>query len=132
MSSNKREIQQAKRRLKTAQQHLKEAREEIIKRAGSAKSEEAKRTERLNKAEQELSRAKESINQQTEAVSIAFRKYEELEVPYEQAKANSASVVKQYHAVKKKLSDLSSSEKNSLAVFGQKCTKMNEKVNVCL
>jgi len=120
LASNKKEIQQARRRLKTAQVNLQEAIFEIMKRSGSAQSEEAKRTETLNQAEQDLRKAKYSIDQQKEDINVAYQKYEGLEPVQDQAKSNCENITRQYYAIKKKFSDLNSSKGNSLAIFGQK------------
>ena len=123
-----REQQNGKKRLKTAAKHLHDAREQIKDAAGNAKSEEAKRTKRMEKAEKDLASARERCENQKEAIAESLQKYEELEPHVEQAKQNCAGVNSQLHAVRKKIQALESSSGDNLALFGQKCAAMQKKV----
>ena len=116
--------------LNRAQKRLKEAREELVKKAGNAEKEAARRTAQLQDTEEALTVAKAETDQVREAVGFTYRAYEEQEPEYDQAKQAVASIEKQCHAVKSKLRQLSSSESNDpAAIFGQKCSQMARKVS---
>lgn len=119
------EKKSANQNLARAKKRLKETREEIMSKAGSAESEEARRTAQLNETEEALTRAKAETDQRNEAVSVAYRDYEEHEPEFDQSKQVAASKAKQCYAVKSKLRDLTASASNDpAAMFGNKCSQM--------
>lgn len=127
LGSDKKSVQQT---LDRAKKRLKEAREEQIKQAGNAESEEARRTAQLTETEEALTREKADADKVKEAVAVAYRTYEEQEPEFLQAKEQAAKKVKECQAVKFKLRDLQSSESNDpAAIFGPKCSKMNKLVS---
>ena len=124
------EKQYAKRQLTNATRELQRVREEIMRRAGSAESEEAKRTERMKKAEYELERANNGIKERKDSIEESRRKYEDLDVTVSQKRDLLESTKGQFYAVKNKLRELKSSEGNSLAMFGEKCNAMSQRVRI--
>jgi len=123
-----REMAQTKKRFKAAAKHLQDARDQIKAAAGNAKSEEAKRTARMEKAEKDLSAAKEKADCQKEAIAVSHQKYEELQPHVDQAKHDCEGANRQLHAVRKKIQDLQESSGDNLAMFGQKCKALHKKV----
>ncbi len=124
-----RDLPNAQRQFQQAQHRLFEARERVKEISGSAESKEAQRTAALQQAEQDCQAAKEKHSEAKQAVTNALRAYEELEPQVEQAKQNATRVQRQLDAMLRKIDDLSSSSgKDSLAVFGSKCTRMRQLV----
>lgn len=131
LMSLKREIGVAKRRLKLATKHLQDTRDDINRRAGSAETEESKRTERMEKAEQDLDTTKQNHQHIATEVASSLKKYEELEQSENSAVATTAVARRQLGGINKKVQELKASEgSNSLAVFGGKCVAMDQKVSV--
>ena len=124
----KQEIQKAEKNLEQADLRLKDRREQIMAQTGSAESEQRQRAEQLRAAEDELAKAQRKNDELKQAVSDSFRAYEELEPHVEQAKQNSAAASKRLHAVESKIYGLESSNGDSLAVFGPRCTKVKQMV----
>ena len=130
LMSLKREIGVAKRKLKSAAKHLQDIRDDIKRKAGSAESEEAKRTERMEKAEQDLATTKENHHHIATGIASSLKKYEELEPREDSAVAATAAARRQLGGISKKVQELKASEgSNSLAVFGSKCVAMDQKVS---
>ena len=129
--SLKREIGVAKRRLKLATKHLQDTRDDINRRAGSAETEESKRTERIEKAEQDLDTTKQNHQHIATEVASSLKKYEELEQSENSAVATTVAARRQLGGINKKVQELKASDgSNSLAVFGGKCVAMDQKVSV--
>jgi chromosome segregation ATPase len=124
----KKEQASAAESLRRANKRLQAKRDEIVARAGSAESEEARRTLKLKEAEDNLAAAKESHAELKQAVSDAYRAYEELEPHVEQAKQNCRGAKGRLNAVESRIASLQSSSNNSLAMFGQKCTQVKQSV----
>mmetsp|Transcript_5446 Transcript_5446/g.7921 ORF Transcript_5446/g.7921 Transcript_5446/m.7921 type:complete len:1195 (+) Transcript_5446:75-3659(+) len=128
ISSLKREILTAKRSVSQAVKLLNETREEIQKKTGNAASEEAKRTARREKIENQMIEAKENVAIFQDKVKQSYKKYEELEPAVEVAIDNSQKAMRQSEGLKRKLQELKRSEGNSLAIFGNRCATMKQKV----
>lgn len=122
----------AKRRLKSAKDELKKIQDEIVRKAGSAKSEETRRIQKKMEAEEELSKWKEGEDERNRAIHEAFKQYEEKELPEQSSKEDLNSARRQINAVQGKLQGLKSSEGNSMAMFGNKCVNMHQKVEKAL
>ncbi len=122
------EMAGAKRRHKAAIQELKNIRDEMMRKAGSAQSEEAKRTAKRIEAEERLNEIKEGEHDRQRAMSDSNKKYQEMEIPEQSAVEELNSARRQLNAVKNKLNGLKSSEGNSMAMFGNKCVAMHQKV----
>lgn len=118
----------AKRRHRDAVNELKNIRDEVMRRAGSAESEEAKRTAKRIEAENRINEIKEGMKEGQNAIHDALQKYQEKENPEETLNDNLNSAQRQLYAVKSKLQGLKSSEGNSMAMFGNKCVSMYERV----
>jgi chromosome segregation ATPase len=128
LNSVKREIVTAERRLASARQLLQEFRDQIAQRYGSAQSDEARRTNRIREAEEELASHRPSLEERRRQLKVYHDEYEGTEPPLEHAKKNLSAVKAQYLAVSKRVTDLKASDANSIAVFGQKCVSVLEKV----
>jgi len=124
----KRNFKDAHRKFEAASRRLTEARKQIMEMAGSKQSEEAKRTKKMQDTERSITNLKEQLSTMKDKVSQYRQEYEDLEPQADTVKQNVNSVNSQFHAVNKKLKDLQSSATNSLAVFGQKCMTMHQKV----
>jgi len=120
---------QAKSQLQKATHRLQEKRDEIMAREGSAESEAAMRTQRLQEAESKYEAALGKRDELMQATSDSYRKYEELEPDVHQAKQNCATVQARLNAVDQKMKGLRSSTGNSLAMFGQRCSRVKQLVD---
>lgn len=118
----------AERELKQANHRLQEKRDEIMARAGSAESEEARRAQRLKEAEDKLTATKQKYDETKQAVSDALREYEGLEPHVEQARQNCNSAKSKLNAIEARIGSLESSSSNSVAMFGQKCNQVKKAV----
>jgi chromosome segregation ATPase len=119
---------QAKNQLRQTTHRLQEKREEIIAKEGSAESEAAMRTQRLQEAESKYEAAQMKRDELKQATSDSFRKYEELEPDVHQAKQNCATAQTRLNAVEQRLRGLRSSTGNSLAMFGKNCSRVKQSV----
>lgn len=125
------EKKNATQQLKRAQKRLKDARAEFMAKAESANSEVARRAALLNETEEGLEQAKSESDAIKQAQAIAYQQYEELEPAVQQAKTMASQKRKECEAVNRKLQSLRGSKGNdSLAIFGQRCSKMHELVCV--
>ena len=132
-----REIKAVEKQKKTAdksvlraKQRLKEARDEILTKAGSAESEEARRTVQLNETEEALAQEKAACDGMQQKVADSYRKWEEGEPEEEQAKETAHTKQKHFDQIQRKLRDLQASSANdSVAIFGQACSKMHKLVS---
>lgn len=123
------EMKSAKRRHKSAVVALQKIRNEILEKANSAQSEEARRVALLTKAEEDLSTAKKESIECKKAVGEFLKKYEELASPCGDAKTQMDDAERQRNGIRGKLENLrSSSEGSSVAMFGPKCALMMRKV----
>ena len=128
VASFQREILAAKRTHKSAMKALQEARDEIIRAAGSAETEEAKRVSKLKETEEKLSAAKASLESKKKNIASLLSRYEELEPRVEEAKGSTQNTAAQKNIVMRKLKEMQSSSGSSMAVFGQMCVYMYRKV----
>jgi len=128
LKSLKRELHAAKRSLDSTKNILKETRDEIIRAAGSAETDEAKRVAKIKATEEELVAGKSSLESMKKKIASLLARYEELEPNVEQAKANSQNTAKQKYVVNQKLKEMQSSSGSSMTVFGQLCVLMSRKV----
>lgn len=124
----KKETASAALNLEAAKQTLEKKRQEIEERAGSAESEEAQRIQRLQEAESRLASTQEARSQLKQDVNDTRLAYEEMEPAVEQARHESESAARQLKGVQGKIRDFQSSNSNSLAVFGQKCSEVKKLV----
>jgi len=116
--------------LRRASQRLQEKRDEILARAGSAESEQARRTKRLDDAEKKLMAAKEKHAELKQAVTDSLRVYEELEPDVEQARNNVKDVGRKFFSIEAKIRELQeSSHSGNLAMFGPRCPKVKQMVS---
>jgi chromosome segregation ATPase len=124
---------EAKNQLRQASERLQQRREEIIEKEGPAESEAAMRTQRLQEAEAEYEAAQAKREGLKQGTADSYRKYEELEPDVEQAKENCKVVQTRLNAAEQELRGLRSSTGNSLAMFGQRCSKVKQSVRAtCL
>ena len=128
LHAHKRNFKDAHRKHDAASRRLQDARKQIMEMAGSAQSEEAKRTKKIQDTETKISSLKLTLTELKDKVSQFRQEYEEMEPSVETVKQNASSANNQFQAVNKKLKDLQSSASNSLAVFGQKCMAMHQRV----
>jgi chromosome segregation ATPase len=123
------EIGKAEKELKRAKQRLDQRREQIVAQAGSAQSEEARRTIELREAEEKLQKATEDEKVLRQETTDTLNLYDEIGPYVQEAKQKVAHAQKQHAAIKNKIHSLqNSSGSNSLAVFGQKCGALKQEV----
>lgn len=127
-----RALEQSTVQVQAAKQRLHLARQERLEAAGSAASEEARRTKELQESEQQLALCKEQAQPLKQAVSNALRTYEELEPQVHEAKSVVQKVQRQLQGAASTLQELenssNSSADNSMAVFGQRTSKVHSMV----
>jgi len=128
LKQNHRESKTAGHRLASATKDLQTARADIVRKAGSAESEERKRMENVSKAEQMMEEEKGSLDGVKKDIDNYLAKYEELESREQAAVDASTSISRQLYAVNKKLDEMKAGDGNSLAMFGPKCAAMYHKV----
>jgi chromosome segregation ATPase len=114
------EIATATRNLKSAEQELENYRQEIIRKTGSAQSEEALRASKMKEAEEEIAKLKDNIELWSKDMDGTLRIYEEKEPRENALKSQVESINKQIYAVKSKVQSLQNSEGSSMAMFGSK------------
>ena len=130
LKQNHRESKTAGHRLASATKDLQTARADIVRKAGSAESEERKRMENVSKAEQMMEEEKGSLDGVKKDIDNYLAKYEELESREQAAVDASTSISRQLYAVNKKLDEMKAGDGNSLAMFGPKCAAMYHKVRI--
>jgi peptidoglycan hydrolase CwlO-like protein len=86
------------------------------------------RTALLQKTEEELEQARAKVNEMRQAVSSALRSYEELEPHVADAKGGVERVSRQLHAAKGTIQELENSANDSLAILGQRVSKVHQMV----
>lgn len=123
-----REKAAAKRTYNAAAKELKKVRDDIIRKTGSAESEEAKRTEDKMKAEERMNNLKRKLEGNHQAINNAYQKYQGTENPVDNAKENVENVKRQLLGVNSKLQGLRASDGNSMAIFSNKCVPMFQRV----
>jgi chromosome segregation ATPase len=111
-------------------QRLQQKRDQIAEKAGSADAEEARRTQDLQQCEEKLAATRAEADELKQAVSNAYRAYEELEPYVEQAKQNCRAAGGKLGGVEGKIRGLENSTGGSLAVFGARCQKVKDMVRI--
>lgn len=129
LKSLKKDKERANKELSRARERLQDARAEILAKAGSAESDEARRTSALADNERLLAEAQEATNRFKQAQATSYQDWEEFSAQVDQAIQVTATKRSQVKAVDHKLGELNSSSGNSLAIFGQKCVKMHQLVS---
>jgi chromosome segregation ATPase len=122
-----RETKGAEVNLQSASKRLQDKREEILARAGSAQSEEARCTQRLKEAEDNSAKARQNYDENKQAVTDALREYDQLEPHVEQAIQNCKASKNRLNAVEDRIRGLGNSSSSSLAMFGQRCASRVKK-----
>jgi chromosome segregation ATPase len=117
-------------RVRSSTSRLQQKRDQIAEKAGSADAEEAQRAQALQKCEEALAQARAEAEELKQAVTNAFRAYEELEPYVDQAKQNCRSAAGKLGAVENKIRGLENTTGGSLAVFGTKCQKVKDMVRL--
>lgn len=119
-----REIESRVRDLKNAERELENIRREIVRKTGSALSEEARRATRMKEAEEQQIELKNNLEEWYKDIEVAQRMYEENE-PRENAKKSQVELInRQIHGVKSKIQSLQNSEGSSMAMFGPKTVEV--------
>jgi chromosome segregation ATPase len=117
-------------RVRSTTSRLQQKRDQIVEKAGSADAEEAQRAQVLQKCEEALAQARAEAKELKQAVSNAFRAYEELEPYVDQAKQNCRAAAGKLNAIEGKIRGLENSASGSLAVFGTRINKVKEMVRI--
>jgi chromosome segregation ATPase len=124
------EQKDAAKRFQSSSQRLQQKRDQIAEKAGSADAEEAQRSQELQRCEAQLASARAEADELKQAVSNAYRAYEEMEPYVDQAKQNCRAAGGKLSAVEGNIRGLENSKGGSVAVFGAKCQKVKEMVRI--
>jgi chromosome segregation ATPase len=128
----KQEKEEARHRVLETYARLVQKRKQIAETADSADSEEARRTQELQQCEEQLASTRTEADELKQAVSNAYRAYEEMGPYVDQAKQNCRAAGGKLSAVEGKIRGLENSTGGSLvAVFGTRCQKVKEMVRIC-
>jgi len=125
----KKEEDNASHALLLANQRLQKKRDEILAKAGSAESDQARRNQRLQKAETKLKEEKNRRNELKQAVTDSYNAYEELEPEVHAAHQMVSQLKNQLRGIQGKIRSMESSSGNSLEIFGQRCSKVKQMVD---
>lgn len=128
LKSVKKRQRQAEKELKAAQQRLQDARDQILKNAESAESEEARRTELLKKTEEQLQEVRSQVDPLRQEQSNWYREFEEIEPHVMEARGRLETATHTLRGIEKTIRSLQSSSGNRLAVFGPNVTKLADLV----
>ncbi|CAJ1965880.1 unnamed protein product [Cylindrotheca closterium] len=128
LKETRKDIGSAERSLASAKQQLESKRAEILARAGSAESEAAGRTKRLQDAEARLANAKEDRDRIRQAVSDSRKAYDELEPQVEQARHEVSAGEKRLMALNSRIRELEKSGNSSINIFGRRCGAVHDMV----
>ena len=127
------ELRKAKNELKKAKQRLEQRRQQIVAQAGSAESEEARRTQELAESEQQLQEAQEKEKHLRQETTDALHLYEDLTPAVQQAKENVEYASRRHAAIKNEIRELqNASGGDKVAIFGQNCKKLKLEVRCCV
>jgi chromosome segregation ATPase len=126
----KKEANSAQSNLDTARRALEDRRAEILAKVGSAESEEAQRTQRLQDDENTYAAARQDRDQLKQEVNDSRKVYDELEPRVEQAKHDVGAKRNHLRALEARMNELGSSKSNSLDIFGPRCAKVKEMVRL--
>jgi chromosome segregation ATPase len=125
----KKEEDRASRSLLEANQRLQARRDEIVAKAGSAESDQARRNQRLQTAEKKLTDEKNRHNELRQAVTDAYNAYEDLEPEVLAARQMVSHLSNQLRGIEGKIKSMESSSENSLDIFGPRCARVREMVD---
>jgi chromosome segregation ATPase len=123
-----RDTKSAVKTLAAAKKRLQEARDQILAQAGSAQSEEARRTAILKRTEEELAEARSKVDELRQTQSKYLRAYEEVEPHVLDARSKVSQVSNQLNGVNASIRELESASGDSLAVFGRNVPKLHQLV----
>ena len=123
------EEKQSDRYLLEMNQRLQGKRDEIVKKAGSAESEQAQRNERLRDAEERLAERKIRNDELKQSTTDLLQSYEKVEPEVQGARQNVSQLEYQVRGIDSKIRGMESSSGNSLDVFGHRCNKVKQLVD---
>ena len=112
-----------KKELAAARRRLQAVRDEILEQAGSAESEQARRAKELKDAEEQLAQAQTRADSLKEAVSVAFRQFEELEPHVKEARDKARQYKGRLEAAKNALRSLEQTG-DEFALLGPRVKKV--------
>jgi chromosome segregation ATPase len=120
---------EAKNQLRQAIATLEQRREEIIAKESSAETDRAMRTRRLQESEAALGVAQSKTAELGEVVRESRRAVEKFEPDVEEAKKNRESLESKLNVAEQQLKGLQSSAgDHSAAIFGRRCTRVQQLV----
>ena len=119
------------RALNASRKRLEEKRREIVARAGSAESEAAKRTQKIEELEQMVLETKEKYDQSKQDLSNLLRTCEEVEPHVQQARINVGDANRKLNSIEGTIRSLQASSGSTLAVFGQRCDQLKHAITGC-
>ena len=112
----RRQRKEAAAEVAAAQKRLQEAREENVRLAGSAESDQARRAVELKKLEDEYGERTRNVDSLKQAVSDSVRAYEEIEPRLATAKGKAQAVAQSLGGAKRTLESLQTDDE--FALFG--------------
>ena len=128
----KKEEERANMSLLQANRRLQAKRDEIVAKAGSAESDQARRNQRLQVAEAKLADEKNQRNELKQAVTDAFNSHETLEPEVQGARQIVSQLEHQLRGIDGKIRSMESSSGNSIDIFGQRCAKVKQMVDIAV
>lgn len=124
----KKELGSAQSNLDSAKRALEDRRVDIMAKVGSAESEEAQRTQRIQDAENKFGTAKQEREALKQEVTDSRKIYDELEPQVEQSKQEVRAAHGRLRALEARMNELGSSNSNSLDIFGSRCARVKQMV----
>ena len=125
----KKQEERANQSLLGANQRLQARRDEIVAKAGSAESDQARRSQRLQIAEKKLVEEKNRHNELKQSVTDSYNAYEDLEPEVVAARDMVSQLKSQLRGIGGKIRSMESSSGNSLDIFGPRCAKVKQMVD---
>eukprot|EP00535_Pseudo-nitzschia_heimii_P003888 CAMPEP_0197177072 /NCGR_PEP_ID=MMETSP1423-20130617/2806_1 /TAXON_ID=476441 /ORGANISM="Pseudo-nitzschia heimii, Strain UNC1101" /LENGTH=1222 /DNA_ID=CAMNT_0042626559 /DNA_START=130 /DNA_END=3798 /DNA_ORIENTATION=+ len=125
----KQEEERVNRSLVEANKRLQARRDEIIAKAGSAESDQARRNQKLQEAEKKLAEEKNRHNELKQAVTDAYNAYEAVEAEIPSTRHNVSQLKNQVQGIEGKIRSMESSSGNALHIFGPRCAKVKQMVD---
>jgi len=123
------EEERANRSLLEANGRLQAKRDEIVARAGSAESDQARRNQRLQSAEKKQAEEKNRYNELKQATTNSFNAYEELEPEVLAARQAVSGIRNRVGGIDGKIRSMESSSGNTLDIFGTRCARVKHLVD---
>lgn len=118
----------AEKNVRMAKERLQQKRAEIAAAAGSAETEQARRSQRLQDLEAKYTDGKPKLMEVRQAVNDLHSQYQDKEPDVITAKDRVGELRNQVRRIQSVIGNMESSAGNSLSVFGEKCAAVKQRV----